>query len=61
MRRAEGDPTMARQDVEKVMRMMAMMKAMMAMMQMMTMVTRGGRCSIFLTMRCFNDAMFSDS
>ena len=39
-RRAEGDPTMARQDVEKVMRMMQMMKAMMAMMQMMTIVTR---------------------
>ena len=22
---------------------------------------RGGRCSLFLTMRCFNDAMFSNS
>ena len=22
---------------------------------------RGGRCSVFLTMRCFNDAMFSNS
>ena len=29
VRRAEGDPTMARQDVEKVTRMMAMMKAIM--------------------------------
>jgi len=23
--------------------------------------SRGGRCSVFLTMRCFNDAMFSNS
>ena len=24
-------------------------------------MARGGRCSVFLTMRCFNDAMFSNS
>ena len=24
-------------------------------------VSRGGRCSLFLTMRCFSDAMFSNS
>ena len=24
-------------------------------------LARGGRCSVFLTMRCFNDAMFSNS
>ena len=40
VRRAEGDPTMARQDVEKVIRMMQMMKAMMAMRQIMTMMMR---------------------